>query len=166
MITVRCIVSKLLLDQDQAGRGSSLARIYDNLGFEKRAIMETAKSLSFDPANHSAHRFLSDTYANIQRHEVARVSELLQAQLLQPINVNPVQPQLAVADLNVITNTGPTAVGFNEFTPLMERNKPQLVASLMGGSHDTISNETVLSAVYDRVSASLGQYHFQSDGFS
>ena len=39
--------SRLLLDQDQAGRGSSLARIYDNLGFEKRALMETAKSLSF-----------------------------------------------------------------------------------------------------------------------
>ena len=50
--------SKLLLDQDQAARGSSLARIYDNLGFEKRALMETAKSLSLDPASHSAHRFL------------------------------------------------------------------------------------------------------------
>ena len=57
--------SKLLLDQDQAARGSSLARIYDNLGFEKRALMETAKSLSLDPANHSAHRFLSDAYLNI-----------------------------------------------------------------------------------------------------
>jgi len=36
-----------------------LARIYDNLGFEERALMEAAKSLSFDPASHSAHRFLS-----------------------------------------------------------------------------------------------------------
>ena len=99
--------SKLLLDQDQAARGSSLARIYDNLGFEKRALMETAKSLTLDPANHSAHRFLSDAYLNIPRHEIARVSELLQAQLLQPINVNPVQPRLAVADLNIITGTGP-----------------------------------------------------------
>ncbi|HQU63309.1 MAG TPA: tetratricopeptide repeat protein, partial [Nitrosomonas sp.] len=80
--------SKLLLDQDQAGRGSSLARIYDNLGFDKRAIMETAKSLSHDPFNHSAHRFLADTYARVPRHEAARVSELLQAQLMQPINVN------------------------------------------------------------------------------
>ncbi len=157
--------SKLLLDQDQAGRGSSLARIYDNLGFEKRALMETAKSLSFDPANHSAHRFLSDAYTNIPRHEVARVSELLQAQLMQPINVNPVQPHLAVADLNVITGTGPATSGFNEFSPLMERNKPQLVASAIVGSNSTVGNETVLSAVYDRASASIGQYHFQSDGF-
>ncbi len=157
--------SKFLLDQDQAGRGSSLARIFDNLGFEKRALMETAKSLSLDPANHSAHRFLSDAYTNIPRHEVARVSELLQAQLLQPVNVNPVQPHLAAADLNIITGTGPTAAGFNEFAPLMERNKPQLVGSAIVGSNSTVGNETVLSAVYDRVSASIGQYHFQSDGF-
>lgn len=157
--------SKFLLDQDEAARGSSLARIYDNLGFEKRALVETAKSLSIDPANHSSHRFLSDAYANIPRHEVARVSELLQAQLLQPINVNPVQPHMAVADLNIINSTGPTRAGFNEFAPLMERNKPQLVASGIAGSNSTFGNEATLSAVYDKASVSLGQYHFQSDGF-
>ncbi len=157
--------SRLLLDQDEAARGSSLARIYDNLGFEKRALMETAKSLSIDPANHSAHRFLSDAYVNIPRHEIARVSELLQAQLLQPINVNPVQPHLAVADLNIITNTGPAVVGFNEFTPLMERNKPQLVASGIAGSNNTFGNEVVASVLYDRASVSVGQYHLESDGF-
>lgn len=157
--------SRLLLDQDQAGRGSSLARIYDNLGFQKRALMETAKSLSFDPANHSAHRFLSDAYTQIPRHEIARVSELLQAQLLQPINVNPVQPRMAVADLNIITNTGPAIAGFNEFAPLMERNKPQLVASGIVGSHGTYGNEVVASALYDRASISLGQFHYESNGF-
>ncbi|MEP6880089.1 MAG: tetratricopeptide repeat protein, partial [Nitrosospira sp.] len=129
--------SQLLLDQDQAARGSSLARIYDNLGFERRAIMETAKSLTLDPSNHSAHRFLSDAYLNTPRHEIARVSELLQAQLLQPVNVNPVQPQLAVADLNIITGTGPTHTGFNEFAPLLERNKPQFVGSGILGSNNT-----------------------------
>jgi tetratricopeptide (TPR) repeat protein len=157
--------SKLLLDQDEAGRSSSLARIYDNLGFEKRALMETAKSLSFDPSNHSAHRFLSDTYANIPRHEVARVSELLQAQLLQPINVNPVQPHSAVADLNIITGTGPSAAGFGEFAPLMERNKPQLVASGIVGNQGTLGNEMVFSQLHDRTSVSLGQFHYETNGF-
>ncbi len=157
--------SKLLLDRDEAARGSSLARIFENLGFEKRAIMETAKSLSFDPSNHSAHRFLSDAYANIPRHEVARVSELLQAQLLQPINVNPVQPHMAVADLNIINNTGPSNPGFNEFTPLMERNKSQVVASGVVGSNSTLGNEVVLSKLYDRTSISLGQFHYETKGF-
>jgi len=157
--------SKLLLDQDQAGRGSSLARIYENLGFGRRAIMETARSLSVDPSNHSAHRFLSDTYVSQPRHEAARVSELLQAQLLQPINVNPVQPRLAVADLNIITQTGPSSAGFNEFAPLMDRNRSQLVASGFGGSHTTFGNEVVFSKLYDRTSISLGQFHYQTNGF-
>ncbi|SFI68325.1 TonB-dependent receptor [Nitrosomonas sp. Nm34] len=157
--------SKLLLDQDQAARGSSLARIYDNLGFEKRALMETARSLSLDPANHSAHRFLSDAYVNIPRYEIARVSELLQAQLLQPVNINPVQPHLAVADLNIITTSGPVIPGFNEFAPLMERNRPQLVASGIFGSNSTLGDEVVASAVYDRASVSLGQFHFDTNGF-
>lgn len=157
--------SRLLLDQDQAGRGSSLARIYDNLGFDKRAIMETAKSLSRDPSNHSAHRFLSDTYARVPRHEAARVSELLQAQLMQPINVNPVQPRLTVADLNIITSTGPSGAGFNEFAPLMERNRSQFVASGFGGNNSTFGNEIVFSKLYERTSVSLGQFHYQSDGF-
>ena len=157
--------SRLLLDQDEAGRGSSLSRIFDNLGFEKRAIMQTAQSLSIDPSSHSAHRFLSDIYVNIPRHEIARVSELLQAQLLQPINLNPVQPQLAVADLNIITNTGPTAVGFNEFTPLMERSRPQLVASTIAGSNNTFGDEIVYSQIKDKTSVSVGQFHYQSNGF-
>jgi Flp pilus assembly protein TadD len=157
--------SRLLLDQDEAARGSSLARIYDNLEFEKRAIMETARSLSLDPASHSAHRFLSDTYADIPRHNTARISELLQAQLLQPININPVQPRLAVADLNIITSTGPAAAGFNEFTPLLERNKPQFVASGILGSRGTAGEEAVFSALYRRASVSLGQFHYNTDGF-
>ena len=157
--------SKFLLDRDEAARGSSLARIFENLGFERRAIMETAKSLSFDPANHSAHRFLSDTYANTPRHEIARVSELLQAQLLQPINVNPVQPHMAVADLNIITGTGPSAAGFNEFAPLMERNKSQVVASGLVGNQGTLGNEVVLSKLYERTSISLGQFHYETNGF-
>lgn len=157
--------SKLLLDQDQAARGSSLARIYDNLGFEKRALMETAKSLSHDPSNHSAHRFLSDAYLNIPRHEIARVSELLQAQLLQPININPVQPRLAVADLNIITGTSPSVTGFNEFSPLMERNRLQLVASGIVGSNSTLGDEVVASALFDRASISVGQFHYDTKGF-
>jgi len=157
--------SQFLLDRDEAARGSSLARIFENLGFERRAVMETAKSLSFDPANHSAHRFLSDTYANTPRHEIARVSELLQAQLLQPINVNPVQPHMAVADLNIITGTGPSAAGFNEFAPLMERNKSQVVASGIAGNQGMLGNEVVLSKLYERTSISLGQFHYETNGF-
>ena len=55
--------SRLLLDEDLAVRQVSLARIYNNLGFEQLGLNEATKSLALDPANYSAHRFLSDTYA-------------------------------------------------------------------------------------------------------
>lgn len=155
----------LLLDQDEATRGASLARIYDDLGFDQLALVEASKSLSIDPANHSAHRFLSDTYATIPRHEIARVSELLQAQLLQPINVNPVQPRLSVTDLNIIAGSGPAEAAFNEFTPLFERNRPQFVVSGIVGNNDTWGDEAVLSGLAGRFSYSLGQFHYETGGF-
>ena len=94
--------SRELLDQDRAARGASLARIYNDLGFQQLGINEATKSLSFDPGNAGAHRFLSDTYVNQPRQEISRVSELLQAQLLQDININPVQPSLSVTNLNIV----------------------------------------------------------------
>ena len=156
--------SRLLLDQDQAARSTSMARIYDDFNFERRALIAATKSLTLDPASHSSHRFLSDTYANIPRHEIARASELLQAQLLQLNNINPVQPRLAATDLNIITGGGP-ATAFNEFTPLFERNKPQLVASGVVGNNSTLGNETIISGLYGRTSFSLGQFHYETSGF-
>ncbi|MBC7944798.1 MAG: TonB-dependent receptor [Burkholderiales bacterium] len=157
--------SELLLDRDRAVRDTSLGRIYDDLGFDQLALVESSKSLSIDPANHSAHRFLSDTYARLPRHEIARVSELLQAQLLQPINVNPVQPRLSVTDLNIIAGAGPAEAAFNEFTPLFERNRPQFVVSGIAGNNDTLGDEAVLSGLAGRLSYSLGQFHYETDGF-
>ena len=126
--------SRELLDQDRAARGTSLARIYNDLGFEQLGINEATKSLSLDPSNAGAHRFLSDVYATQPRREIARVSELLQAQLLQDININPVQPSLSETNLDIITGGGPARPGFNEFTPLFERNQAQLNVSGVVGS--------------------------------
>ncbi len=64
--------SRELLDQDRAARGASLARIYNDLGFEQLGINEATKSLSLDPSNAGAHRFLSDVYATQPRSEIAR----------------------------------------------------------------------------------------------
>jgi tetratricopeptide (TPR) repeat protein len=158
--------SKLLLDEDRAVRGISVARIYDDLDFDKPAQVEASKSLSLDPTDYSAHRFLSDTYARLPRHQIARVSELLQAQLLQPININPVQPQLNETNLNIVTGAGPARANFNEYSRLLfERNRPQLVLSGFLGNKDTLGDEAVLSGIHDTVSYSFGQFHYETDGF-
>ncbi len=99
--------SKLLLDDDLASRSASIARIYNDLGFQRLALVEGWKSVNTDPMNYSAHRLLADTYASQPRHEIARVSELLQSQLLQPLNITPVQPRLAESNIFLFDWAGP-----------------------------------------------------------
>jgi hypothetical protein len=118
-----------------------------------------------DPGNYSAHRFLADTYATLPRHEIARVSELLQSQLLQPININPVQPQLAESTLSIFEGSGPAETSFNEFNPLFARDRLVLNASGVVGGNETWGNELVHSGLLGRFSYSLGQFHFESKGF-
>jgi tetratricopeptide (TPR) repeat protein len=157
--------SRLMLDEDQAARGVSLARTYDNLRFNQLAVNESTKSLSVDPSNYSAHNFLSDSYSRRPRHESARVSELLQSQLLQPINRNPVQPESAETDLTIPIGANSSDASFNEFSPLFERDGIQLTATGVAGNNDTLADQAVVSGLFRRFSYSLGQFHYETDGF-
>jgi tetratricopeptide (TPR) repeat protein len=157
--------SRLLLDEDLAARSATLGRTYNELGFQQLALVEGWKSLNIDPANYSAHRFLADSYASLPRHEIARVSELLQSQLLQPINITPVQPQLAESNLLILSSIGPADPSLNEFNPLFYRNRLALLSSGVAGEDSTLGDELVQSGVWGRASYSLGQFHFETDGF-
>ncbi|MCK5229140.1 MAG: hypothetical protein KAR13_02680, partial [Desulfobulbaceae bacterium] len=157
--------SRMLLDEDLAARSASLARIYSDLGFQQLALVEGYKSLNTDPANYSAHRFLSDSYAALPRHEIARVSELLQSQLLQPINITPIQPQLAESNLFILEGTGPSDSSFNEFTPLFNRNRITFQTDGVMGGNDTFGSNFALSGVWGPGSFSIGQFHYETDGF-
>lgn len=157
--------SRLLLDEDLAARSASLARIYDDLGFQQLALAEGWKSVNVDPANHSAHRFLADAYSVLPRHEVARVSELLQAQLLQPVNLVPVQPQAAVGRLFILSGTGPADAGFNEFNALFERNGVSFYGNIVGGGRGTFGDSVAVAGLWNQFSGSAGQYHYETDGF-
>ncbi|MGB8335819.1 MAG: FecR domain-containing protein [Desulfobacterales bacterium] len=157
--------SKLLLDSDLAARQSSLARIYNNLGFQQLGLVEGWQSVNTDPTNFSAHRFLSDSYAALPRHEIARVSELLQSQLLQPINITPIQPRLTESNLFLISSQGPSIAGFNTYNPLFNRNQTVLQADGLVGSDSTWGAEGVVSGIYDKLSLSAGYTYFDTDGW-
>lgn len=157
--------SKLLLDEDLAARSASLGRIYRDLGFEQRALVEGWKSTNTDPSNYSSHRLLADTYASLPRHEIARVSELLQSQLLQPLNITPVQPQLAESSLFILEGSGPANPAFNEYNSLFLRNRLALQASGVVAENKTLGDELVQSGVWGSLSYSLGQFHYETDGF-
>lgn len=157
--------SRLLLDSDLAARSASLARIYSDLGFEQLALVEGWKSVNTDPTNFSAHRFLADSYAVLPRHEIARVSELLQSQLLQPINITPIQPRLAESNLFLISAGGPGALSFNEFNPIFNRDRLAVQTSGLVGENDTWAGEGIVSGIYKKLSFSIGYSHFETDGF-
>ena len=152
------------LDQDSAVQAARLGFIYRDLGFERLALTEGWRSLNTDPTSHSAHRLLADTYLVLPQHGVARDSELLQAQLLQPININPVQPRLADNRLAFLDDTGAAAIGYNEFTRLFAANQVRLVADGIGGNLGTAADNIIVSGIVDRVSFSVGQFHYETDG--
>jgi len=157
--------SRLLLDADLASRSAGLGRIYGDLGFQNLALVEGWKSVNTDASNYSAHRLLADSYAALPRHEIARVSELLQSQLLQPINISPIQPRLGESNLFLVSSQGPAALSFNEFTPLFNRNQVAVQASGLGGSDDTWSGEAIVSGIQDKASFSLGYSGYWTDGY-
>jgi hypothetical protein len=135
------------------------------LGFQQLALVEGWKSVNTDPANFSAHRFLADTYAALPSHQIARVSELLQSQLLQPININPVQPLLAQKNLFMLEGAGPSSPSFNEFNPLFNRNRLALQASGVVGEQSTRGGEVIQSTVAGNLSYSVGLLDFYTEGF-
>jgi Tfp pilus assembly protein PilF len=157
--------SKLLLDKDYAARTANLSRIYNDLGFGRVALKQAWNALGYDSTNPSAHRFLSDAYIGQPRYRVARASELLQAQLLQPINITPVQPQLTGENIGILNSTGPGSLSLNEYDPLYNANGAHVVLNGAYGSRNTKTDNAIVSGVYNNFSGSLGQFHYQTDGF-
>jgi tetratricopeptide (TPR) repeat protein len=157
--------SKLNLDSDEAARSAATARVYSDLGFQQLALVEGYKSVNTDPTNHSAHRFLADSYSILPRHEIARVSELLQSQLLQPINITPIQPRLGESNLFLISAGGPGSLSFNEFNPIFNRNRVAVQGSGLAGENDTYAGEGIVSGIYKRFSFSGGYSYFDTDGW-
>src|SRR6266850_2445967 len=156
--------SRLLLDQDLATRTTDLAAVYRDLGFDQLALSEGYKSVNVDPANPGAHRFLSDNYLAMPRHETASDSELLQSLLLQPLNVQPLRPRLAREGLGILDLQGPFRIGFNEFSPVFASDGLNVLADGFGGTQGTYGDNFVLSGIHDKFSFSVGQFHYRTDG--
>ncbi|MEC4747952.1 FecR domain-containing protein [Methylomicrobium sp. Wu6] len=157
--------SSFLLDKDLAARSAAQGRIYNDLGFQQSGLLEGWKSVNQDSGNYSAHRLLADNYAALPRHEIARVSELLQSQLLQPVNITPIQPNLAESNLFILNGLGPSDLSYNEFNPLFEYNRVTLQTSAVFASNNTLGDNATLSGLHDNTSFSLGQFHYETDGF-
>jgi Tfp pilus assembly protein PilF/outer membrane receptor protein involved in Fe transport len=157
--------SRLLVDDDAAARTASAANIYENLGFEKLAIVESTKALGENSSNYSAHRQLADAYSNLPRHGIARESEELQAQLRQPVSLASVGRQLGTDSLAIGKDSGPARPGANEFNVLFNQNDVRIQFDGLAGNLDTWGDQFVASALVDRFSIAMTQLHYETDGF-
>ena len=81
--------------------------------------------------------------------------------------MTPVQPKLAESKLFILDGAGPAKPSLNEFQPLFVRDRVSLLASGIVGENGTFGGEVVPYGVWGggRVSYSLGQFHYETDGF-
>jgi lipoprotein NlpI len=157
--------SRLLLDEDLAVRGADLARIYSDLGYEQRALYEGWAAVNADPGEAAGHRFLADAYRSLPNHEIARASELLQAQMLAPLNTSPLQPAASETDLQLLAGTTAGSAALNEYTPLFVRDRVGVQGSVLAGENNTYVNEAVVTAQGGPGVVSAGFLHYETDGF-
>jgi tetratricopeptide (TPR) repeat protein len=118
--------SRLLLDEDRAVRGTDLARIYDDLGFDMLGLVSARRSADLDQANFSSHLFLAGNYRDLPGFAPSFLSETLQARIYQPVGANAARPDVQ----------GGT-IAFNEYTALFDRPRFRGFLSGTGGSTDT-----------------------------
>jgi len=157
--------SRLLLDDDLATRNAGRGKLYTTLGFERMALVDAWQAVAAQPSDFAAHRLLADAYSNDANEDIARVSELLVAQLLQPINLTPIKPQLGRPTSFVTRALAPSDRAFNEFGPLVTKSGERIEVSALGGSMETFADDVSVAGLHDRFSYSVGQYRFKTDGF-
>jgi Flp pilus assembly protein TadD len=156
--------SRLLLDDDLAARSTSLARLFMELDLPEAALAQAAASLAVDPSSASAHRFLSDAASVDSRHQITRASELLQAQLRQPLSVTPLQAQLSNDRLFSLRTEGPQAGGLNEFGSMFVRNGLALQLHGVAGSQGTVGEQVIVSGVRDNLGFGASALRYRTDG--
>ena len=100
--------SRMRLDEDLGMRSAGFGRIFRGLGFEQLGLLKGWRSTIDDPGEYAGHRLLADVYSVLPRHQIARVNEFYQSQLLQPLQVAPFPPQLAEANLFILDSAGPS----------------------------------------------------------
>jgi Flp pilus assembly protein TadD len=157
--------SPLRLDEDLAARSVGVGGIFDELSFGQLALVEGGSAIRHAPMDPGGHYLLSDLYADLPRHEVARVSEYLQARLLQPASSRPVQPLMAETQLTTPDGIGPADPSLNEYGSLFDRDGARAWISGVIGNQDALGDEVLVSWLNGPVALSAGQYHYRTDGY-
>lgn len=158
--------SSVAQETDMAVVLASRARIYEELGFRQLTLLDGAESLQNDPGSYVGHRLLADTFLGRPRQELSRESELLQAQMRQPLSNNPSQHRLHDSRLKSFRDSGPFATSFNEFTRLFTHEGVSGRVAVLAGSNDTRGIEGQLTFLSGNSLGAISGYRSSTDGLS
>ena len=157
--------SKFLLEVDLATTSALATNTYRVLGFDQLARIDGLRSVDANPSNHAAHRFLSDFYVSVPRQEIARDSELLQGQLLQPVSANPVVPHLSGDSRVFLFDTTLNRAGLNEYAAAYQADSANIKLDSVVGSRGTRAENLVISGLWNKLSYSVGYFGYETNGF-
>jgi tetratricopeptide (TPR) repeat protein len=157
--------SKSLLERDIPARNNDLGAIYGDLAFGQLKLNNAYQLLNADFGNYAAHLMIADGYLTQTGRESARVSELLQAQLLDQEHTISLGPQFFETNSVSPQSFSNASASLNEYSSMFFRDGGGLKATGVLGSYGTRSGELLFSGRKERFSLSLGQYYYETDGF-
>jgi Flp pilus assembly protein TadD len=157
--------SRFQLDQDLAIRSAALGRVYGSIGFDRRGLLEGWLATTDEPASFAAHQLLADTYASLPRHEIAELSERLQAQLLSPGGLSAEPPQVSQNRLGIDGAIYRDALSQRELGALYDEGGGQFLGSLLVGGNGTTALDVAAAMNHDRFAMSFGHFSYETDGF-
>ena len=158
--------SRLQLDADAAVRSANLGSIYREIGWDDHARTLATQAILTAPSDYSGHKLLAESLINTSRQEVAAASELLQAQIRQPLTARPLRSLLAEQNLFVASAFAPHQLGFQELSPLFSRNGLAAEVAVATGPDATYLTDAYVTSLYDTVALSGEYFNYSSDGFS
>lgn len=137
----RVFRSHLGLDRDRSVRSANLAAVYADAGLGEVSLQSAARAVNEDYANFSGHLFLANSYQALEdpnrfdlRHETARFSELLVANLLAPAGAGNLSQLLWQQEL--LQWFDPRPVGFSSLTSYRSSGDWRQLATVYGALDD------------------------------
>lgn len=148
-----------LLDQDRAARTASIGDAYREVGLYGPMQAQAMDALEDDPQSVPAHRLLAEAYAGLPRFETARLSELFQVQLRQPIGQMPLPPQFVMPALPVLD--GPRAISPDEGSGFFARQPWHFAGSLLAGNQESQAGSLVAAQSGETAQLALGVFDYR-----
>lgn len=157
--------SGLLLDDDLALRHTAVGTTYAALGLRSVGQRHAARALAANPGNPDVHTLTADLLRDTPGTGVARVSERLQAQLLQPIAATPTGPAESVLERDPLLRSARFQAGGSDYGRLFATDPPRLQADAFAGGNDSAGVQLLHANRIDDVSYNLGYLDYRTDGW-